>query len=301
MAEATSVSRKARGSVDELRSEVIDLRNRLSATEARFHGIVERSSDGVLVVDLGGTVLFANSAAETMLRRPRDDLVGQEVGFPVVAGDVTEIELIRPGQDVMYAEMRVVESVWEGQPCRLALVRDMTARHEVELELSYRATHDGLTGLPNRYLLGDRLAQALARLARDEGPVTLFIIDLDDFKAVNDRYGHPAGDVVLVESARRMRSVARAADSVARFGGDEFALVCEPMDRGAAGAFVERLEGAFAAPVLVAGQAVAVSLSIGFAVADTSGPSADQLIAAADEAMFRHKQGRPRSTRVEPS
>ena len=131
--------------------------------------------------------------------------------------------------------------------------------------------------------------------------MTLFIIDLDDFKAVNDRYGHPAGDVVLVESARRMRSVARAADSVARFGGDEFALVCEPMDRDAAGAFVERLEGAFAAPVLVAGQAVAVSLSVGFAVADTSGSSADQLIAAADEAMFRHKQGRPRSTGVEPS
>jgi diguanylate cyclase (GGDEF)-like protein len=274
---------------EDLRAEVVELRRLLAASEARFQAIVDRSSDGVLVVADDGRILFANPAAVAMLRRPVGDLVGQDVGFPVVAGEVTEIELIRPARDVMYAELRVVESVWEGRPCRLALLRDATARHDVEAELSHRATHDQLTGLPNRYLLYDRLTQSLARLDRDAGSVALLIADLDDFKAVNDRFGHLAGDAVLTEWARRLSSLIRPADTAARLGGDEFALVCEAMDEGAAEALLERLDAASSRPIRGASWEVTVGISIGYAIATTAGTTADELVAVADKAMYQSK------------
>ncbi len=279
----------------DLRDEVVDLQGRLAASEARFHAIVDRSSDGMLVVDGAGVVRFANAAATTLLGRSRCDLVGAEVGFPILAGDVTEVELVRPGHQVIYAEMRVVESQWEGQPCLVALLRDMTERHHAEVDLGERATHDHLTGLPNRFLLEDRLAQALARLRRGAGSLAVLIVDLDDFKAVNDRFGHLAGDEVLIEAARRIRAALRPSDSAARFGGDEFVLVCESMDRAAAEKLATRLTAAFREPMLVDGAAVTIGVSVGFALTNDPASTSASVLVAADQAMYRHKR-RPHPT-----
>ncbi len=284
----------AEGSIIDLRDEVLALRNRLAASEAAFVGIVQRSSDGVLVLDDQGVVRFANAAAAEMLARSQADLLGTEVGFAVLAGEVSDVELVRPDGHVVFAELRVVDTEWEGRPCLLALLRDITVRHHAEAELAERATRDHLTGLPNRFLLEDRLHLALDRLGRQPGSVAVLWVDLDDFKAVNDRWGHAAGDLVLVEAGRRLRSVLRPADSVARFGGDEFVLLCEGIDRAAATELTARLEAAFREPFLVDGEACTVGLSTGFAIANGPGMTAERLLAAADEQMYLHKR-RPRA------
>lgn len=273
----------------DLRDEVIELRRRLAASEAAFLGIVQRGSDGVVVADRDGIVRFANPAAAAMLGRAEEELVGSAMGFTVVAGEVADVELLGPTGQVVVAEMRVVDTEWEGRHCLLALLRDVTDRHLAEIELAQRATHDYLTGLPNRFLLEDRLAQALERLSRHPGSTALFVADLDDFKSVNDRWGHTAGDMVLIEAAHRLRSVLRPADSVARLGGDEFALLCESMDQAAARELTGRLALAFHEPMQVHGHACTIGLSIGYALADEPGVSPDALLAAADTEMYRHK------------
>jgi diguanylate cyclase (GGDEF)-like protein len=276
----------------DLRDDIVDLQHRLAASEARFETIIERSSDGALVVDALGHIRFANAAAGTMLGRSPADLVGQEVGFAVAAGEVTEIELVRPGPEIAYCEMRVVEVDWEGAPCRLALLRDMTVRHAVEAEMAERATRDALTHLPNRYLLLDRLTQSLARIHRGSGPLAVFFVDLDGFKAINDRYGHAAGDAVLIGAAHLLQELVRPGDTAARFGGDEFVLVCESMDEAAAEAIVERVEAAFESPVIVDGQRITVGASVGYALLDDPALSLDEALALADAAMYRRKHRR---------
>lgn len=281
--------------------DVTELRRRLAASEAAFVGIVERSSDGILVVDGDGIVRFANPAAVVMLGRARAELIGSDVGFPVVTGDVAEVELVRVGGQVIFAEIRVVDTEWEGRACLLALLRDVTARHEAEAELARRATHDFLTGLPNRFLLEDRLAQALDRVRREGGSLALFVADLDDFKSVNDRFGHAAGDEVLIEAARRFRSVLRPADTVARVGGDEFVLLGEAMDHAAATELVTRLGRAFREPIRIDGESCLSGVSVGFVLADRPDVSAEGLVAAADEDMYRRKGRRLRVAGDSPS
>ena len=278
--------------VIDLRDQIVDLRDRLAASMARFESVVERSSDGVLVVDALGFIRFTNAAGGTMLRRPPADLVGREVGFPVVAGAVTEIELVRPGRDIGYCEMRVVDIDWEGEPCRLALLRDVTARRAVEAELAERATHDALTHLPNRYLVLDRLDQSLARIDRGAGGLAVFVIDLDDFKPVNDRYGHSTGDAVLVEVAQLLRALVRPGDTAARIGGDEFVLVCESMDEAAADSIVARVEAAFESPIIVDRQTIRVGASVGYALVDDPAVGRDEVLELADAAMYREKRRR---------
>ena len=158
-------------------------------------------------------------------------------------------------------------------------------------QLRHLATHDALTGLPNRVLLEDRLNQAMAHADRDGRGFALLVCDLDRFKLINDSLGHNAGDELLQEVARRLSGLARGVDTVARFGGDEFVLLvnslAQPDDvRRLALAAVDALQ----APVLIAGLEVHTSPSIGVAFYPTDGTSIESLIARADAAMYCAKQ-----------
>jgi diguanylate cyclase (GGDEF)-like protein len=162
-------------------------------------------------------------------------------------------------------------------------------------QMRHEALHDPLTGLANRALCRERLIHALARSGRDDGAACVLFIDLDDFKGVNDLYGHAAGDALLIALARRLVATVRPADTVARLGGDEFVVVAEGVsaveDQSALAA---RVQAVLDQPIDVGGRAVRSGASVGVAVA---GPDADarSVLREADAAMYRAKaRGRGR-------
>src|SRR6266851_5438036 len=169
-------------------------------------------------------------------------------------------------------------------------------------QLRHLATHDALTGLPNRVLLDDRLQQAMAHADRDIRSFALLVCDLDRFKLINDSLGHRAGDELLQEVARRLLTVVRTADTVARFGGDEFVLIGTSIgDAQAAAALASRVMDVLQAPVRIATIDIHTSPSIGIAMYPDDGISMQALLAHADAAMYSAKQnGRGNFRRYAP-
>lgn len=174
---------------------------------------------------------------------------------------------------------------------------DVTEIRRLQAELAEQALHDALTGLANRHLVDELMAVGLARAERQGTPLAVAFVDLDDFKSVNDTYGHDAGDEVLREAARRMLSVARSADIVARIGGDEFLIVFEPNESGQNN-LVARLDGALAAPIEISPSVVVTCpASIGYADTRTVGRDSAALLAAADADMYEVKRAHRKSGR----
>jgi diguanylate cyclase (GGDEF)-like protein len=169
-------------------------------------------------------------------------------------------------------------------------------------QLRHLATHDALTGLPNRVLLDDRLQQAIAHADRDMRSFALLVCDLDRFKLINDSLGHRAGDELLQEVARRLSTVVRTADTVARFGGDEFVLIGTSIgDAADAEALAARVMDVLQAPVRIAAIDIHTSPSIGIAMYPDDGASMQALLAHADAAMYSAKQnGRGNFRRYAP-
>jgi len=158
-------------------------------------------------------------------------------------------------------------------------------------QLRYLATHDALTGLPNRVLLDDRLAQAIAHSQRNGNLFALLMVDLDRFKLINDSLGHRAGDELLQETARRLTGVARAIDTIARSGGDEFVVIMHPIDaREDAELLAQRVIEALKPTMRIAGVDIHTSPSIGIAFYPADGTTTETLIARADAAMYSAKQ-----------
>jgi diguanylate cyclase (GGDEF)-like protein len=183
---------------------------------------------------------------------------------------------------------RVAASVEEGIAWR-KYRQDMRRADE---ELTHRSLHDGLTDLPNRTLFLDRLSQNTARARRDGDPFAVAMIDLDGFKGINDSFGHLAGDAVLEAIGRRLRAHLREVDTVARIGGDEFAVLLHNVSTPeAAMAMATKLAGLIGQPVVHEGQALKVACSIGVALCPQLGFSSDGLLAAADDAMYEAKRG----------
>jgi len=169
---------------------------------------------------------------------------------------------------------------------RTAELQDALAENE------YLAYHDALTGMPNRRLLEDRLEQALARADRRPHKVAVLALDLDNFKEVNDTFGHRVGDLVLKSVVTRVKARLRASDTLARTGGDEFTVVAEVADALGAQILVSALELAFARPFEVEGELVTTGASIGVALYPDDGRSADELHSAADKVMYVAKRSK---------
>jgi len=162
-----------------------------------------------------------------------------------------------------------------------------------ELKLSYMAHHDALTGLCNRFMLEDRLGQALARAQRDGSHFAVLFCDLDDFKPINDRFGHETGDLILREVAQRLLAGRRQTDTVARFGGDEFVVLLTDLKSSGETALhvAAQLRAAVGTPFEVAGQTFTLSVSVGVAQPNDSAVSVSQILSQADIAMYNAKRG----------
>jgi diguanylate cyclase (GGDEF)-like protein/PAS domain S-box-containing protein len=185
------------------------------------------------------------------------------------------------------------EEPWVDPAHLVVVVEDVTERKAREAELVHRSLHDPLTGLPNRLLFQDRLWHALERGRREQTPTCVLIVDLDGFKAINDRLGHPMGDLVLMAFAERLRSVLRASDTAARLGGDEFSIVCENTERSDAEILSGRLRLAVTDPMSLAGEVVAVGVSIGIGHApggESPDTSVERVVREADGAMYNDKR-----------
>jgi diguanylate cyclase (GGDEF)-like protein len=173
----------------------------------------------------------------------------------------------------------------------LGAYEDVTERRAVERRIEHLAFHDGLTGLPNRSLLEDRLAQAIASAERHGHSFAVLFVDLDGFKEVNDRYGHDRGDEFLKDMARRLAGAVRGGDTVARMGGDEFVLLLAQVSgRAEVTAAVDRLLEMFRQPILVGEATVSVTASIGAALYPEDEVNGDTLLRHADVAMYHTKE-----------
>ena len=277
--------------------------------------IVESCQDAILAKALDGTILAWNPAAEAMYGYTAAEAVGRNVSLlippdqedelagilaRVGAGErVEHFETQRQRRDGTLIEVSVTVSPVVDRAGRVlaasAVAPDITERKWLERLLTYQALHDPLTGLPNRILLEDRLEQALRAARRESGGVAVLFVDLDHFKSINDRRGHGAGDRALVLAAERLASVLRASDSVGRFGGDEFVVICPDVaDEAAALVVAERALEILDGPCLIDGQPTLLSASVGVALGTADG-DARELIRRADAAMYQAKeQGRRR-------
>jgi diguanylate cyclase (GGDEF)-like protein len=166
---------------------------------------------------------------------------------------------------------------------------DVTEQHRSEEHIRHLARHDALTDLPNRVLFREEMARLEARIGRSE-TVALLLVDLDRFKAINDKYGHAVGDEVLVTVARRLREASRETDTLARLGGDEFAVLVGPLDNPKHAALIaDRIVRSLGRPMMAEGWSITSGASVGIAIAPADGSDAETLLKNADLALYRAK------------
>ena len=190
----------------------------------------------------------------------------------------------------------------------VVLAADRDEARAAHRKSAHEATHDPLTGLPNRVLLHDRLTHALATARRRGSPLAVLFVDLDSFKAINDSFGHEIGDRMLVEAAARLTSVLRGGDTLARLGGDEFVIVCENLTVGAGGvvaddalaAVLGRIKASLARPAVIEGHRISLAASLGVATAAEGINDPDSLLRAADSAMYEAKRASAAATTAVP-
>jgi diguanylate cyclase (GGDEF)-like protein/PAS domain S-box-containing protein len=296
-----------------LEARVSDRTAELFASEQRFHALVQHSSDVVTVVSPEADVLYQSESVQRVFGYPARVFTGRRLTKMVdpesgirlaqalrqVAGRpyaTTVLELMvrhRDGRD-RQAEMTITNLLSDPSVAGLVLnTRDISERKELQDQLVHEAYHDALTQLANRALFRERVGEALRRRP-EGGEVTVLFLDLDGFKEVNDSLGHLAGDQLLVQVADRLRASVREGDLVARFGGDEFAVLLEsPFDGDEAEQVAKRIIEGLEAPFGSESRDIHVQASIGLAAAGMLGDSdtdgAEQLMRNADLAMYKAK------------
>jgi diguanylate cyclase (GGDEF)-like protein/PAS domain S-box-containing protein len=291
-------------------------RNALRESEERFRALTEQSTDIILIADPSGQIKYASPSVHAVLALHGDSLSGTNMIDLVHPDDFASTMSTGP-RSVAYRQNPIVEfrlrhadGRWLDFECVVRNLiqhkniggivynaRDITERKHAQEQLLFNATHDALTGLPDRALFLERLQSVVDRMKRHphEAAAVLFI-DIDDFKVVNDCYGHATGDALIKEVSDRLRACLRSDGTIARMGGDEFTVLVEDVtDPRDAVRVAERIQSSFERPFLLEGLEVFKSMSIGIALTSPE-TSAEAVLQNADIAMYRAKsQGKARS------
>lgn len=281
----------------------------LRESEERYRTLFEDAQEAIAITRPDGSIADVNPTWHELFGHAPDDLDELRVEELYVEpedrtrlttaleaeGHVDQMELRARRADGSVFDCMISASVRRtgtGEVEHVSFLRDISERKRFEEELRHQALHDVLTGLPNRGLLSDRLEQAVARARRGDSAVALLFVDVDRFKAVNDSFGHEAGDKVLVTLARELEGAVRDEDTVARFGGDEFVVLAEGL-RGPADAVAtaERLVETLRASPPCNGAPYHLTASLGVAVCGRGAAActADEMLRQADIAMYRAK------------
>ncbi len=291
----------------------------LREAHERFRSAFENAPIGMAMTDLDGRVIRANPALGEIVGRSPADLRGVSIRDVTHPDDressAAEMRrLVSSADSVGYQiEKRYIHldghEVWvsvsvscvrdeQGGPLYLiGQVEDITERRALRESLAYAAIHDPLTGLPNRELFMDRLDLALRRATRGRHEVAVIFLDLDRFKLINDSLGHEVGDQVLIAVADRLSTAMRDTDTIARFGGDEFTVLCEAVsDEDSCMELAQRLVDAMVQPLALQSGEVFVTLSVGIALS-SAGTSGAEMLRNADVAMYRAKERGPSRSR----
>jgi diguanylate cyclase (GGDEF)-like protein len=255
-----------------------------------LRAIYEHMTDGILIVDTDGVIVCANPAAVRMLGGGTGGLEGEPFGFPIADRNAVVIDLFTDRRGVRAAEMRVSGVAWRGTDALLLSLRDITEQTALLVQLERAANFDLVTGLPNRQQFRRRLEQAMQESRRHGGLIALLFIDLDDFKSVNDEYGHGVGDEFLQLVGRRLEAILRQGDSVARLAGDEFTVLLTRLSHPhEAEVVAEKIVASLGQTFEVANQVISAGASIGIALFPQDGDASDVLVRRADLAMYEAK------------
>ena len=266
----------------------------------RLRTFADAAVEGLVVID-GERIVDANrsflqlSGFDSVGAAPErlsDLLIEVNLGALSMARDAppAECRLLRADGETREVELLLRPLAWRGAELRILAVRDISERKEAAERIAHIAFHDSLTGLPNRAVFADSLTRTVAIAEESDDPVAVLCVDLDGFKAVNDIYGHPAGDALLVAAAQRLRAAVRGHELVARLGGDEFAVVqAGGQQPDHAGLLAERILEALAEPFAIGQDTVRISASIGVALFPADAADPESLIKNADMALYRAK------------
>jgi diguanylate cyclase (GGDEF)-like protein/PAS domain S-box-containing protein len=280
--------------------------------EARNAAILEASLDCIISMNHEGKIEEFNPAAEQTFGYRREDVIGRSLadviippslrkqhrdgvrrflatGEGAVIGKRLELTGMRSDGNEFPVELTVTRVNVPGPPFFTGFIRDISQRKKLEDEIARRALYDSLTDLPNRVLFRNRLEHALAGALRDRLSLCLLMIDLNGFKAINDTFGHPVGDEVLIQTSRRIRSCLRPGDTAARLGGDEFAVLLDGAAIKDAVAVAERILEAVRKPVQVDQRELFIDASIGIGESPRGAVQAEAIIRDADAAMYAAK------------
>lgn len=291
------------------RSETL---TRLGDSESRHRTLWEMSADAIVTIDSGSVIVFANPAVQSIFGHESADLIGKDIGIlqpehlreahrigmsryltsgvSTVNWSSIETQALHKDGRTIDVELSFTDMKQSSNTWLVGTFRDISDRKRQEEALERSANFDGLTGLPNRVLLHDRIEQAIASAKRRKSAFGVLYLDLDNFKIINDTLGHECGDLLLCEAAKRLLTVVRDDDTVARIGGDEFVLLLSELQtKQDIDIVAQRTLSAMAAPFNLSGKEGYVGVSIGASVFPDDAEDRVNLLQYADIAMYRAK------------
>jgi diguanylate cyclase (GGDEF)-like protein/PAS domain S-box-containing protein len=276
----------------------------LIRAEEKNRILIEHAPIGIYYSDFSGKFLYGNKKAEEIIGYQKEELIGKNflklklLGPKVLALNrlakatgPDEFVLNRKDKTKVTVEINTEVIAINGTKVVLGMVQDITKRKEAEVKIRKMAYHDALTGLPNRVLLVDRLKLAMARAQRTQKKLAVMLLDLDQFKDINDMHGHNVGDQLLRSVGKRLAELLRKSDTLSRMGGDEFYLLLVELTQVSdAATIAQKIMKAFQEPFVLDDHKLSITTSIGFALYPDDGGAVDTLLINADIAMYQAKE-----------